>query len=370
VLLAVLKARVRACVSKAVAWAKRTIREALRPAPIAAGLLCDVFRSRKELLAENTLLRQQLLVASRSKKRPAFRPHERGLLVFLSSIVSRWRDALLLVKPDTIIRWHREGFRLLWRRKSKANRTRRSALPKETIELIQRMARENRLWGAERIRGELLKLGIRVSKRTVQKYMHARLPDLHRGQSWRTFLKNHSVWGCDFLQLYDIWFRPVFAFFIVNVNTKEVVHWAVTRAPSEQWTAQQLREATPFGAGPQVLIRDGDKKYGPDFDRVAEGAGIEVLQIAPCTPRMNAVCERFLGGVRRECLDHVIILGERHLRSVLGQHVGSYFNTARPHQGIDQRIPLARHVSASDSAGKIIAFPVLNGLHHDYRRVA
>ena len=119
-----------------------------------------------------------------------------------------------------------------------------------------------------------------------------------------------------------------------------------------------------------LAFLSADRKYGPDFDRVAEGAGIEVLQIAPCTPRMNAVCERFLGGVRRECLDHVIILGERHLRSVLGQHVGSYFNTARPHQGIDQRIPLARHVPASDSTGKIIAFPVLNGLHHDYRRVA
>jgi putative transposase len=126
--------------------------------------------------AENALLRQQLLVASRKNKRPTLRAHERGLLVFLSSIMRRWRDALLLVKPDTIIRWHRKGFRLLWKRKSTATRTRRSALSKETIELIQRMARENRLWGAERIRGELLQLGIRVSKRTVQKYMHARLP--------------------------------------------------------------------------------------------------------------------------------------------------------------------------------------------------
>jgi len=237
VLLAVLKARVRGCVSKAVASAKRAIREALRPAPIAGGLRRDAFRSREGLLAENALLRQQLLVASRKNKRPAFRGQERGLVVFLSSIMPRWTDALLLVKPDTVIRWHREGFRMLWKRKSKANRTRRSALSKETIELIQRMARENKLWGAERIRGELLKLGIRVSKRTVQKYVHARLPDPHRGQSWKTFLKNHSVWACDFLQLYDIWFRPIFAFFIMNVNTKEVVHVAVTRAPTEQWTA-------------------------------------------------------------------------------------------------------------------------------------
>ena len=176
--------------------------------------------------------------------------------------------------------------------------------------------------------------------------------------------------ACDFLQLYDIWFRPIFAFFIVNVNTKRVVHAAVTRGPSEQWTAQQLREATAFGVGPEVLIRDGDKKYGPDFDRVAHGAGIDVLQIAACTPRMNAVCERFLGGVRRECLDHIIILGERHLKSVLEHYVGSYFNTARPHQGIDQRIPLPPPASAAESTGKVIAFPVLNGLHHDYRRVA
>jgi putative transposase len=158
VLLVGLKARVRACVSKAVAWVKRAIREALRPAPIAGGLLRDAFRSREELLAENALLRQQLLVVSRKNKRPAFRAHERGLLVFLSSIMPRWREALLLVKPDTIIRWHREGFRLLWKRRSKATKTRRSALSTETLQLIQRMASDNRLWGAERIRGELLKL--------------------------------------------------------------------------------------------------------------------------------------------------------------------------------------------------------------------
>jgi putative transposase len=220
-----------------VAWANRAIRAALRAAAIAGGLLRDAFRSREELLAENALLRQQLLVASRKNKRPAFRAHERGLVVFLSSIMPRGSDALLLVKPDTIIRWHREGLRLLWKRKSKATRTRRSAPSNETIELIQRMAGESRLWRAERIRGELLKLGIRVSKRNVHKYMHSRPIEPHRGQSWKTFLKNHSVWACDFLQPYDIWFRPIFPFLIMNVNTKEVAHVAVTRAPTEQWTA-------------------------------------------------------------------------------------------------------------------------------------
>lgn len=190
------------------------------------------------------------------------------------------------------------------------------------------------------------------------------------GQTWKTFLKNHSTWACDFLQLYDVWFRPIFAFFIVDVNTKQVVHVGVARAPTEVWTAQQLREVTPFGSGPQLLIRDGDTKYGAAFDRAAEGADIEIVQIAPSAPRMNSVCERFLGGVRRECLDHIIILGEDHLRSVLGEYVGGYFNTARPNQGIGQRIPLRRRATTSDSAGKIVAFPVLNGLHHDYQRVA
>jgi transposase InsO family protein len=181
---------------------------------------------------------------------------------------------------------------------------------------------------------------------------------------------NQTTWACDFLQVYDVWFRPIFAFFIVDVNTKRVVHVGVTRAPTEEWTAQQLREVTPFGRGPQSLIRDGDTKYGAAFDRVAEGASIEVVQIAPCAPRMNSVCERYIGGVRRECLDHVIILGEDHLRSVLSEYAKGYFNAARPHQGIGQRIPSGKRTITSDATGKIAAFPVLNGLHHDYRRAA
>jgi len=150
---------------------KRTVTEALRPLPMISGLVEDAFRSREELPAENLLLRQQLLVASRKVKQAKTRPWERGLFVVLASQLPRWREATLLVKPDTILRWQSEGFRLLWRRKSKAERTTRTRLPQETIDLIARMSKDNRLWGAERIRGELLKLGIRVGKRTVQKYM-------------------------------------------------------------------------------------------------------------------------------------------------------------------------------------------------------
>ena len=233
------------------------------------------------------------------------------------------------------------------------------------------MAAENRLWGAERIRGELSKLGIRVAKRTVQRYMRgARPPSTHRGQSWATFLRNHTVWACDFLQTYDIWFRPVFAFFIVDVNTRRVVHVAVTRAPTRQWTAQQLRNATPFGQGPRFLLRDRDDKFGPVFDRVARGVGTRVVPTAVQAPLMNSVCERFLGSVRRECLAHLIILSETHLQHILTEYSLSYFNTARPHQGIGQRIPIPGQRVPVRTAGRVVALPMLGGLHHDYRHAA
>ncbi len=202
------------------------------------------------------------------------------------------------------------------------------------------MAAENRLWGAERIRGELLKLGISVARRTIQRHVReGHRPLLPRGQKWHTFVRNHTVWACDFLQVYDVWFRPIFAFFIVDINAKQVVHVGVTRHPTAQWTAKQMRETTPFGVRPEFIIRDNDGKFGADFDRVATGAGVRVLRTAVQAPLMSSVCERFLGSVRRECLDHIIILGERHLEHVLKEYCFNYFNVARPHQGIGQRLP-------------------------------
>lgn len=241
----------------------------------------------------------------------------------------------------------------------------------EIIALIGRIARNNVLWGGERIRGELLKLGVRVAKRTVQRYMRGARPrEPHRGKGWSTFVRNHIVWSCDFLQNYDIWFRPLFAFFIVDVNSKRVVHVAVIRAPTQQWTAQQLRNATPFGEGPRFLIRDRDDKYGAVFDRVAKGAGLRIVKTAVEAPLMNSVCERFLGSVRRESLDHVIILGEHHLLHVLREYALGYFNDARPHQGLGQRIPVPGERLPLVRPGAVVAIPVLGGLHHDYRAAA
>ncbi|MBN2195260.1 MAG: transposase [Polyangiaceae bacterium] len=314
------------------------------------------------------MLRQQLIVASRKVKQPAFRPFERGLLVALSSVVKNWQNAILLVKPDTVLRWHREGFRLLWKRKSRATKQRRSRISTDTIELIRDMAIQNRTWGAERIRGELLKLGIRVAKRTIQRHILAARPT-GDGQSWKTFLRNHVVWAVDFVQVYDLWFRPVFAVFVIDVNTKKVVHVAVTRAPNARWTAQQLRQLTPFGEGPEFIVRDRDNKFGADFDRVAKGAGIRVVKTAVQAPLMNATCARFIGSVRRECLDHIIVLGEAHLRTILLEWV-THFNRGRPHQGIAQRVPVPVAEPFDGESGRVVAIPVLGGLPHEYRRAA
>ena len=165
-------------------------------------------------------------------------------------------------------------------------------------------------------------------------------------------------------------FVPIFGFFIVDINTKQVVRVRVTRHPTAQWTAQQLREATPFGAAPQFIIRDNDGKFGADFDRAAKGAGIRVLRTAVQAPLMNSVCERFLGSVRRECLDHVIVLGERHLIQVLKEYCFRYFNIARPHQGIRQRVPVERVLKRRADPASVVGVPVLGGLHHDYRTAA
>ena len=200
-------------------------------------------------------------------------------------------------------------------------------------------------------------------------------PPRPAGQTWATFLRTHGreIWACDFLQLTDLFFRPVFAFFIVELGSRRVVHVGVTRAPTDDWAAQQLREATAEGVGPRFLMHDHDAKYGPTIARVAAASGIEVIRTPIRAPCANAVCERFLGSVRRECIDHTLVLGERHLGRVLAEYVG-YFNGARPHQAIGQRTPLPAtavvRVPGPRATKNVIADPVLGGLHHVYRHAA
>ncbi len=328
----------------------------------------DLAHSKVDLIAANALLRQQLIVLHRQVKKPTFSQSDRFWLVLLASRVKNWKDALLILKPDTLLRWHRQGFRLFWKFKSRHHGG-RPKLDPETVALIQQMAQENRLWGAERIRGELLKLGITVAKHTIQTYIVRVRPPKPASQTWAIFLKNHvkDIWACDFLPVIDLWFRPLYLFFIIELASRRVVHFGVTGSPTDAWVAQQLREATPFGTAPRFLIRDRDSKYGECFTRVAVGTSIEMLKTPYRTPKANAICERFLGSVRRECLDHILVLGEQHLYRVIREYV-AYFNRTRPHQGIEQKIPeRSESIPERQGKGKIIAFPVLNGLHQDYR---
>ncbi|HEX3051269.1 MAG TPA: helix-turn-helix domain-containing protein [Aggregatilineaceae bacterium] len=242
-------------------------------------------KSKPELIVENAFSRQQLIVVTRYAKQPKLTPQDRGLLVLLASRVQGWKNALLIVKPDTLLKWHRQGFKLYWRQKSQGT-PRRPQISEETIALIKEMAVENRLWGAPRIRDELHKLVIRVSKRTIQRYTRqARrgLPPQQKSQTWTTFLANHAseIWACDFVQTYDLFFRAIFLFFIIEHGSRRVVHVSVTRSPSDAWAAQQIREATSFGDGPRFLVCDNDGKYGALFDHAVTGAGSTLIHTPP-----------------------------------------------------------------------------------------
>jgi putative transposase len=336
------------------------------------GTFTDLTRGKSELIAENALLRQQLIILRRQIKRPRYRKRDRLLLVLLARMVRTWQQALFIVQPETVLRWHRELFRLFWKRKSQVQ-AKQPRLSRETIALIKEMAAHNRLWGAERIRGELLKLDIHVGKRTIQKYMKQARVLPPRGQAWSTFLRNHAgdIWACDFLQVTDLFFRSLFAFFIVELKSRKVIHVNVTQSPTDAWVAQQLREATPYGQTTRYLIRDNDSKFGPCFARVAATSGIKILKTPPHAPRANAICERFLGSVRRECLDHFLILHEKQLHRILQAYL-QYFNRARPHQGIKQRVPEADipFDPFPSEPVKITSVSLMGGLHHDYRWVA
>jgi putative transposase len=353
----------------------RRLRAWTRPAtgPCVGGAVGALTRTQAALVTENAFLRQQLVVLARQVTRPVPTPADRLRLVVLARLVRGWRAALPIVQPDTLLRWHRQGCRLVWRAKSRGAST-RPQVPAETVAAIKQLAAEHRLWGAERIRGELRKLGIRVGKRTVQRHMRAARPVRPRrgGQAWATCLRNHAhqTWACDFLPVVDVGFRSLFAFVIVALGSRRVVHVGVTRHPTDAWVARQLREATPFDQRPRCLIRDNDAKYGPGFARVATGSGIAILRTPVRAPRANGTCERFLGRVRRECLDHILVLGEGPLRRVPREYV-AYCNTVRPHQGLGQAIPaVLESAPAAGPSGPIVSIPMLGGLHHAYRRAA
>jgi putative transposase len=330
----------------------------------------DGVRHRTALEAELLALRHQLLVLQRQRgrRRVQLRAADRLLWVALARVWSHWRDALILVTPETVIGWHRRGFRCYWRWKSRARPPGRPALSSELVELIKTMHQANPTWGAPRIHGELLKLGIEAAESTVSKY----LPRRRRppSQGWRTFLRNHlsEMVAVDFAIVPTVTGQVLFAFVVLSLARRRVLHVNVTAQPTAVWTAQQMVEALPWASTARSMIRDRDGVYGEVFQRRVEGLGLQEVLIAARSPWQNAYAERFIGSLRRECLDHVITLSERHLLRVARSYV-DYYNRTRTHLALGKDPPDGRTVQGPE-AGAIIAFPEVGGLHHRYERRA
>ncbi len=279
-----------------------------------------------------------------------------------------WNRVLIVVKPETVVRWHRAGFKRYRTWKSRRRLPGRPAVAPDVRELIQNMSRANPLWGAPRTHGELAKLGISISQATVSKYMvrHRTPPS----QTWRSFLDNHvkDLVSLDFFTLPTASFRVLFVFVVLCHDRRRIVHFNVTEHPSAEWTAQQTVDAFPWDTAPRYLLRDRDRIYGGYFDRRVEGLGIEQVLTAARSPWQNPFVERMIGSIRRECLDHVIVLDERHLRRVLREYV-DYYHSCRTHLSLEKDAPEPRPVR-SGSMGRALAFPKVGGLHNYYSRQA
>ena len=326
--------------------------------------IADLFKSRSRLEAENLLLRHQLNLALRqASSRPRLRGSDRALLVWVVRLWPSLLDAVKIVRPETILRWHRAGFRTFWRWKSR-NRVGRPKIDRELCELIRRISTENPLWGASRIHGELLKLGFEVAQSTVSKYMcRGRRPP---SQSWKTFLRNHAeaIAAVDLCVVPTLTFERLFDFLVLGHGRRQLLWFEVTRHPTAAWLARQVTEAFPW-ASPGYLVRDNDRAYGRVFTNRITAMGIRDRPISPGSPWQNGIAERLIGTLRRECLDHMVIFGEAHLRRILSAYA-VYYNRTRTHLALNKDCPLERPIQRF---GSVASIPVLAGLHHQYARI-
>jgi transposase InsO family protein len=335
-----------------------------------------VLRSQRSIEAENLFLRRQLaLYVERGVKPRRMDTVTRISLAFLSRFFD-WREALVVVRPETMIRWHRAGWKLLWRLKSRPGRP---SIPVEVQALIRRMANENPSWGEERIANELfLKLGIEVSPRTVNKYLPTRPTRRPRGDMrWSTFLRLHAqgIIACDFFLAVTVTFRQLYVFVAIEHHSRRLIHCNVTAHPTAAWTLQQFRESIGLRERYDYLLHDRDSIFATHLDESIAKLGVKVLKSPPRSPTVNSICERVIGTIRRECLDWLIPLSESHLRSILKSWVPHY-NSGRPHMALGPGVPdpsLAHleHPPAKSRHRRgesytVRAHPILGGLHHEY----
>src|SRR3984893_1116902 len=328
-------------------------------------VLASQFKSKSRLEAENVVLRHQLIVLRRKVRgRAQLTNSDRWFFIQLYRWFPSILEALTIIRPETLVRWHRVGFRCYWRCKSRP-RGGRPQIETDLRELIRRMSIENPLWGAPRIHGELLKLGFEVAQSSVAKYMVKR-----RGppsQGWRTFLHNHApdIAAMDLFVVPTIGFDLLDAYIIVRLDRRELVWISVTTHPTAEWVARQITEAFPWNEALRYMIRDRDRIYGSVVTRRLRSMGIRDRPIAPASPWQNGFVERLIGSIRRECADHIIVLGELHLRRIL-KNYAAYYNCVRTHRSLNKDAPVSRPVQRT---GVISSRALLGGLHYQYCRV-
>jgi len=328
-------------------------------------MLCDCFKSRRRLEAEILVLRHQLNVLRRcTSRRLHLRWADRVLFIWLYRRCPRLLDVITIVKPETVVRWHRMGFAAYWRWKSRSPGG-RPRVGKEVRDLIRRMSFENPLWGAPRIHGELLKLGIEVAQSTVSIYMVPR-----RGrplQTWKTFLRNHvdGIASIDFFVVPTIAFEQLFAFLVLGHGRRRLLWIAVTRNPTAEWLTQHITDAFPWDSAPTYLIRDNDSAFGGVFKARVRAMGIRDRPTSLRAPWQNGYVERLIGSIRRECTDHLIVVNAEHLQRILAKYA-TYYNEARTHVSLGKDAPDTRLI---ERFGDIVAHPILGGLHHRYARI-
>ena len=330
--------------------------------------LAGLLRRRAVIHLEILALRQQLAMVVHKDRKLRFRRRERLFRVWFYRFWPGCLETLAVFKAETLVRWYRRGFRLYWTWKSRRARGGRPPVPWEVRTLIRRLSRDNPLWGAPRMHGELQMLGIDVSQTTVAKDMvrHRKPPS----QTLRTFLDNHAkdLVSVDFFTVPTASFRILYVLLVLRHERRQVAHYSITEHPTGQWTAQQIVEAFPWDKAPRYLLRYRDSVYDATFRRRVHSLGIEEVLAAPRSPWQNPSVERLIGSIRRDCLDHVIVLNERHLKRLLRSYF-SYDHATRTHLALDKQSPEPRQVESPDS-GKVIAFPHVGGLHHEYRRAA
>jgi len=326
-----------------------------------------LFTSRDQLMLEVLALRQQLSMYERERPKPRPTDPDRAFWVAMRDHLCTWADVLAVVKPSTVTRWHRQGFKYFWRWKSRGRKPGRPALDLSTRQLIRRMALENR-WRAPRITKELARLGIDVHEDTVRRYMPKVPPTEKQRESWKRFLRNHRdvIAAMDFFVVPTVTFDLLYGFFIIHHARRVILHFNATYHPGAAWVIQQLREALPFDSAPRYLILDNDSIFNQAVIDALESIGVKPKRTAFQSPWQNPVAERWVGTFRREMLDHVIVLGEEHLRRV-GHDYVTYYDEDRCHTTLDGDSPLGRPVRSRPSSGaRVVGLPRAGGNHHRY----